>query len=154
MRNFRSIIIVLFISLLTFASQSEAYGGLHSYKGVSVLDKGSFVKIRIKESGVYKLTYEDLNAMGINPQKVKVYGYGGALLNQSFLQPKTDDLPELAIHMEKVLMVFLMPVTTFCSMLRELIHGLMIRTVQCTSIYSIIIQIMDIILSVLVIILD
>lgn len=101
MRNFRSIIIVLFISLLTFASQSEAYGGLHSYKGVSVLDKGSFVKIRIKESGVYKLTYEDLNAMGINPQKVKVYGYGGALLNQSFLQPKTDDLPELAIHMEK-----------------------------------------------------
>lgn len=100
MRNFRNIIFVFFISLMALASYSKAYGSLHDYKAASVLAQGKFVKIRIKESGVYKLTYEDLNAMGIDPQKVKIYGYGGALLNQSFLQPKIDDLPELAIHME------------------------------------------------------
>jgi len=100
MRNFRNKIIIFFISLLALASYSEAYGSLHAYKTASVLAQGKFVKIRIKESGVYKLTYEDLSAMGVDPQKVKIYGYGGALLNQSFLQPKNDDLPELAIHME------------------------------------------------------
>lgn len=100
MRNSRNIFILVLVNLLAFVSFSEVYGSLHSYQEVSVLDKGGFVKIRIKDSGVYKLTYEDLSAMGLNPQKVKIYGYGGALLNQSFLQPKIDDLPELAIHME------------------------------------------------------
>lgn len=100
MRNSRNIFILVLVNLLAFVSFSEVYGSLHSYQEVSVLDKGGFVKIRIKESGVYKLSYEDLSAMGLNPQKVKIYGYGGALLNQSFLQPKIDDLPELAIHME------------------------------------------------------
>jgi hypothetical protein len=87
--------------LMTFVSQSHLYASIHTYKSNSVLAQGKFVKIRIKESGVYRLTFEDLNAMGINPANVRIFGYGGALLNQSFLQPKIDDLPELAIHMEK-----------------------------------------------------
>ena len=51
---------------------------------------------------VYKLTFEDLRDMGVNnPANVKIFGYGGALLSQNFLHPKIDDLPEIAIHMEK-----------------------------------------------------
>lgn len=73
----------------------------HTYAASSVLAQGKFVKIRIINSGVYKLTYEDLNAMGISPANVRVYGYGGNVLEQSFLLPKIDDLPELAIWMEK-----------------------------------------------------
>ena len=74
---------------------------LHSFSQNSVLAQGRFVKIRIVNSGVYKLTYEDLSAMGISPANVKVFGYGGAVLNQSFLLPKIDDLPELSINMQK-----------------------------------------------------
>ena len=98
MRNFQKIIKISFIAMLTFICQLPVYAGIHSYKANSVLAQGKFVKIRIKESGVYRLTFDDLNAMGVNPANVRVFGYGGALLHQSFMQPKIDDLPEIAIY--------------------------------------------------------
>jgi len=73
----------------------------HSYSNSSVLASGKFVKIKISSTGVYKLTYDDLNSMGISPANVRIFGYGGNVLNQSFLLPKIDDLPEVAIWMEK-----------------------------------------------------
>jgi hypothetical protein len=73
----------------------------NTYTTSSVLSQGKFVKIRISESGVYKLTYEDLNSMGITPANVRIFGYGGGMLEQNFGLPKIDDLPESAIWMEK-----------------------------------------------------
>ena len=73
----------------------------HAYTSNSVLSQGKFVKIKVKDTGIYKLTFEDLNSMGINPANVRVFGYGGAVLEQDFSLPKQDDLPELAIWMEK-----------------------------------------------------
>jgi hypothetical protein len=73
----------------------------HSYAGNSVLASGKFVKIKIANSGIYKLTFEDLNSMGISPANVKIFGYGGAILNQNFMLPKINDLPEVAISMQK-----------------------------------------------------
>jgi hypothetical protein len=73
----------------------------HTYSTSSVLAQGKFVKIKIANTGVYKLTYDDLNSMGISPANVRIFGYGGNVLEQSFLQPKIDDLPEVAIWMEK-----------------------------------------------------
>lgn len=75
--------------------------GIHTYAQNSVLANGKFVKIKISESGVYKLTYDDINAMGVNPANVRIFGYGGNILNQSFLLDKIDDLPEVAIYMNK-----------------------------------------------------
>jgi len=72
-----------------------------TYAGASVLAQGKFVKLKISETGIYKLTYEDLNSMGITPGDVRVFGYGGGVLDQSFLATKIDDLPEIAIWMEK-----------------------------------------------------
>lgn len=80
---------------------SSVKAGMHSFAPSSVLKQGKFVKIRIKESGVYKLTYSDLQNMGINPSQVRIFGYGGAMLNQSFNQPKYDDLPEIPVYMDK-----------------------------------------------------
>lgn len=74
---------------------------LHTYTENSVLAQGKFVKIRIAESGVYKLTYEDLNAMGLSPANVRIYGYGGAVLEQDFKKNRIDDLPEVAVYMNK-----------------------------------------------------
>ena len=76
-------------------------GTLHSYTTNSVLSQGTFRKIRITESGVYKLTYEDLTSTGLNPEHVRVFGYGGAMLEQDFSLPFTDDLPETPVWMEK-----------------------------------------------------
>ncbi|MDO9634676.1 MAG: type IX secretion system sortase PorU [Paludibacter sp.] len=101
MKKFHKSIIFQLILLITVLYGTNVYAALHTHKSNSVLAQGKFVKIRIKESGVYKLTFEDLNAMGVSPANVRIFGYGGALLNQSFSQPRIDDLPELAIHMEK-----------------------------------------------------
>ena len=79
----------------------KAPSSVHSYVNTSVLASGKFVKIKIKDSGIYKLTYEALSSMGVNPANVRVFGYGGALQEQNFLMPKPDDLPEVAIWMEK-----------------------------------------------------
>ena len=101
MQNIRNIILFPVLFLILFCLSTDLMAGIHTYKSASVLSEGRFVKVRIKESGVYKLTFEDLTAMGINPANVRIFGYGGAILNQSFLTSKIDDLPELAIHMEK-----------------------------------------------------
>ena len=72
-----------------------------TYAANSVLVQGKFVKIRIVNSGVYKLTYEDLASMGVDPANVRIFGYGGNVLDQSFASKKIDDLPELSIYMNK-----------------------------------------------------
>lgn len=97
------------LKLLTFdlqitksrSAQKVTAATRHTYAESSVLAQGKFLKIRIKENGIYKLTYEDLNSMGIDPANVRVLGYGGGVLEQSFLLNKIDDLPEAAIFMEK-----------------------------------------------------
>ncbi|MDP4238481.1 MAG: type IX secretion system sortase PorU [Bacteroidota bacterium] len=85
----------------TTLPQKVASTNSRTYVTNSVLSQGRFVKIRIKDSGIYKLTYEDLSSMGIDPANVRIFGYGGAVLEQSFLLPKLDDLPEVAIYMNK-----------------------------------------------------
>lgn len=72
-----------------------------AYASTSVLAQGKFVKIRITNNGVYKLTYEDLVLMGIHPADVRIFGFGGGVLEQSFTLPKIDDLPEVGIYMNK-----------------------------------------------------
>jgi hypothetical protein len=81
--------------------QKAAIVTQRTYATSSVLAQGKFVKIKISDSGVYKLTFEDLSAMGISPENVRVFGYGGGVLEQSFSIPKIDDLPEVAIWMQK-----------------------------------------------------
>lgn len=74
----------------------------HTYQESSVLSSGSWVKIRVGESGVYRMTYEELQAAGLsNPASVRVYGYGGAMLTQNFNKAKIDDLPAVGFYMEK-----------------------------------------------------
>ncbi|MGN0186668.1 MAG: type IX secretion system sortase PorU [Paludibacteraceae bacterium] len=69
-----------------------------SYTANSVLRRGKFVKIAVSQSGIHKLTYEELVKMGIDPQNVRIFGYGGAMLAEDFTQPYIDDLPEVAIY--------------------------------------------------------
>ena len=68
------------------------------YHSNSVLADGKWVKIRIPETGIYKLTNSALRSMGFKePSKVRLFGYGGAVLPETDLHLLTDDLPEQAL---------------------------------------------------------
>ena len=85
----------------TIGSKKVSATPIHTYAQSSVLAQCKFVKIHIPTSSVYKLTYEDLVNMGIDAPNVRIFGFGGAVLDQNFMLPKIDDLPETAIWMEK-----------------------------------------------------
>ncbi len=90
------------ISILFFvACVGSVMAIQHEYTVQSQLAKGKWVKIAVQETGVCRLTYEDLKNMGLNPAAVRVYGYGGAMLSQDFTRRKVDDLPAVPFYMHK-----------------------------------------------------
>ncbi|MBP6230900.1 MAG: type IX secretion system sortase PorU [Paludibacteraceae bacterium] len=84
-------------------SLTESTSSLHQYATSSVLSEGNWYQMRVAQTGIYKLTYEELLNSGIqNPAKVRVYGYGGGILPEDFSVARiADDVPELALFMEK-----------------------------------------------------
>lgn len=77
------------------------YAGLHSYAEQSVLREGKIVKIRVSETGVHAITYDELKEWGLQPENVRVLGYGGNVLSENFTLPKWDDVPSVAFYMDK-----------------------------------------------------
>ncbi len=71
---------------------------IHNYSEQSVLSQGRFIKLRITESGIYKIPYSELRNRGLNPENIRMFGYGGAVLAEDFTQLRPDDLPETAIY--------------------------------------------------------
>jgi hypothetical protein len=67
----------------------------------SVLSEGKWVKIRIKETGIYKLTYKELNDLGLVPDKVRLFGNGGKTIPVINNQQRNYELVENAIWLEK-----------------------------------------------------
>ena len=68
----------------------------------SVLATGSWYRVSVAQSGMHKLTYEQLQEIGIqNPAAVRVYGTGARLLPEKYSQGYVDDLQSVPIHMEK-----------------------------------------------------
>ena len=69
------------------------------YASHSVLASGKWAKIRISESGIYQITTALIKKAGFSDlSKIKIYGYGGALLNETFTQDDLvahDDLKEV-----------------------------------------------------------
>lgn len=87
------IILFLFIGVKLYALPSSYY------TNQSKLASGKWIKVRVAKSGIYKYTYQDLKALGFSdPDKVKIYGYGGYALPEQFSTSKQDDLPEVAVR--------------------------------------------------------
>ena len=77
--------------------------GATPHKNNSVLATGKWYKIAVRETGVYKITYENFASMGfdlsqVNDSNIRIYGNGGGMLPESNLQPRIDDLREIAIQ--------------------------------------------------------
>lgn len=84
--------------MLMFAAASIM---AHTYTSQSVLNSGNWVKIQVAQTGVHCMTYDEIAAAGLNPEQVRIYGYGGAMLSQNFRLAKIDDLPSVAFYMNK-----------------------------------------------------
>lgn len=73
----------------------------HDYATQSVLSTGNFYKIALTQTGIYKLTYNDLKALGMSmPVKmdnIALFGNGGHMLPQKTDDEVYDDLQEVAI---------------------------------------------------------
>lgn len=72
------------------------------FKPNSILKTGSFFKLGISQTGVYKIDYDFLKSIGINPEtinpnKLKIFGNGYGMLPQANATLRHDDLIENAI---------------------------------------------------------
>ncbi len=85
--------------------ESATTSASERYSENSLLASGNWYKISVSSTGVYKLTYEDIVAMGFdNPATVAIYGYGGGILEEDFSKLETlarpeDDLPQVPVYM-------------------------------------------------------
>ncbi len=92
LRLFYILLISICIGVAAHAADDDRYAS------GSVLASGKWVKIRVDDRGIYKLTYADLRKMGFDdPAKVAVYGYGGNLLSEDFATEYTDDVPMIPL---------------------------------------------------------
>lgn len=75
-------------------------GNVSRYAASSVLAQGRWVKIAVQDDGVYQLSASDLSQMGFqNPEKVKLYGYGGHLQAEVIDADRDyDDLCEVPVY--------------------------------------------------------
>ena len=69
----------------------------------SVLSSGNWYKFALNTDGIYRLTYQDLQNLGmnvsnLNPQNLRIYGHPGGLLPTENFSTRTVDLQELAIQ--------------------------------------------------------
>jgi len=70
--------------------------------GNSVLAAGSWYKVAVEQSGIHRLSYEQLQEIGLqNPASVSIYGTGARQLPEKFSEGYTDDLKPIPIYMDK-----------------------------------------------------
>ena len=76
----------------------SSQAGIHQYAEQSILSEGNWVKIRVSGTGVCRMRFDQIRQAGLNPQQLRVFGYGGAQLEQDFTKTKIDDLPQVPVY--------------------------------------------------------
>ena len=78
--------------------------GTREYASQSVLANGTWYRFSLSQTGVYKVTYQDLVAMGmsspINSSQIALFGNGGRMLPEANSAARPDDLQEIPIQMK------------------------------------------------------
>jgi hypothetical protein len=89
--------VYLLASLLTFTiiAKSQTVSN-------SVFNSGKWFKIKINETNIYKLTYEDLKTIGFEaPENIRIYGGSGAQLPEINKESSLDDIQEIPLYQNK-----------------------------------------------------
>ena len=87
------------------ANPKSLNNGLSGGKDNSVLSSGSWHKISVTETGIYKISQQELANMGvdvasIDPRHIRIYGLKGGMLPENLATFRYDDLQQLAIYVE------------------------------------------------------
>ena len=74
-----------------------------AYATRSAMATGNWYKIALSESGIYKLTYDELKNLGIDvssvdPRQIRIYHNGGGVLPEMNAEARYDDLVEIPIY--------------------------------------------------------
>src|SRR5436190_1908652 len=91
--------IICLLAVCFFATNVSAQ---RVYKANSILSSGSWSKIGVKESGVYKIDVAFLGALGFNTSNIlsgsiRLFGNGGNMLSETNAEIPPDDLIENAL---------------------------------------------------------
>ncbi len=75
------------------------------YASSSVLASGSWYKVGIPSTGMYRLTYSDLKELGmdvngLNPRNIRIYHNGGGTLPEQNSAARYDDLVEVPVYVQ------------------------------------------------------
>ncbi len=75
---------------------------IQSFASHSVLSSGEWYKVCVNQTGVHRLTYEDLLELGLNMQgleksRIRLFGNGGGMLPEANDAVRMDDLMENAV---------------------------------------------------------
>jgi hypothetical protein len=100
--NVYEILLSFDLVIITSSENRSLTPGSRDYVPNSVLANGAWYKIAVTESGVHKISYSDLQAMGLDPSSFdprdfRLYGNGGGMLPESLAEPRHDDLKENSI---------------------------------------------------------
>ncbi len=98
MTVFRNIAILLLTIIVNHSLRGQSSPVVQS-----VLNEGTWYKLGCVSSGIYQLTYSDLQDMGINPAgidpaTIRIFGNGGGMLPQANSESRYDDLIENSIQ--------------------------------------------------------
>lgn len=78
--------------------------GTRNYASQSVLASGQWYQFSINETGIHKVTYQDLKSMGmatpISSAQLAVFGNGGMMLPEANSVERIDDLLEIPIQLQ------------------------------------------------------
>ncbi len=91
------------VDVVSSTSSSSPGSKSWSFANHSVLANGSWYKLGVSGNGIYKLTYTDLQSLGIavdqiDPRNIAIFGQGGKPLPEYNSLPRPDDLLENAIY--------------------------------------------------------
>ncbi len=81
----------------------QSSGPVHDYPEKSVLAEGSWYRFCVEETGIHRLTYEDLEELGVNTSglsraDISIFGIGGGMLPEATDAFRYSDLVENAIY--------------------------------------------------------
>ena len=94
-------IIAFEIEFISRSSTTRSIKESSKFISESVMKSGSWVKIRLNQDGIYRLTYAELIEMGFsNPANIKIYGNFDGMLPISNSEDCQDDLEQCAIYFE------------------------------------------------------
>ena len=118
--------LVMCVALMAITTGNVHALDKNYYAPESKLANGRWVKIAVRESGIYQITTDDIRSWGLGTDlsKIHIFGYGGAPLSETMLGDNyADDLPQMPVVRsgERILFYAQGP-TTWKNLNRSLAH--------------------------------